>query len=82
MSKNVKILKSFTERNSSTGENKSYTIGDVVAGVSDEVASAWASSGFAEEYTLITPTGKKEITANGDNIDVTAYASVKVNVAG
>lgn len=26
--------------------------------------------------------GKKEITANGDNIDVTDYAQVKVNVAG
>jgi len=28
----------------------------------------------------ITPSGKKEITSNGDNIDVTTYASVKVAV--
>jgi hypothetical protein len=28
----------------------------------------------------ITPTGKKEITENGDNIDVTTYAAVKVAV--
>lgn len=80
MSKNMKILKSFTERNSSTGINKSYTVGDTVAGVADETASAWVSSGLAEEYTLITPTGKKEITANGDDIDVSSYAKVKVNV--
>ena len=29
----------------------------------------------------ITPTGKKEITENGDDIDVTTYAAVKVNVS-
>ncbi len=29
----------------------------------------------------ITPSGKKEITENGDDIDVTTYAAVKVNVS-
>ena len=38
------------------------------------------TAGLAVDYTLITPTGKKEITANGDNIDVAAYATVKVAV--
>lgn len=80
MAKNVKVLKPFTIRDTETGVNTSYQCGQIVNNVVDATASAWISAGFAEEYTLLTPTGKKTISANGDNIDVKEYATVKVNV--
>lgn len=80
MAKNVKILKPFTIYNAETGVNTSYQCNQIVKDVVDATASAWISAGYAEEYTLLTPTGKKTITANGDNIDVKAYSTVKVNV--
>ena len=80
MAKSVKVLKPFTVRNAETGINTSYQCGQIVSNIADATASAWISAGFVEEYTLLTPTGKKTISANGDNIDVKAYATVKVNV--
>lgn len=75
----IKILKSFTHRDSTTGALESYACGNVYD-VESTPGNAFISDGLAEEYTLITPTGKKEITANGDDIDVAAYAKVKVAV--
>lgn len=72
-------LKPFTMRNTSTGDLTSIACG-AVATVTDEVGAGLISDGFAEAYTLITPTGTKTITANGEGIDVTAYASVDVSV--
>ena len=69
----------FTSRNSSTGELTSYAKGQILT-VTDEVGAQLISDGLADEYTLITPTGTKSITANAENIDVTAYAKATVNV--
>lgn len=69
----------FTSRNSSTGELTSYAKGQILT-VTDEVGAQLISDGLADEYTLITPTGTKSITENGENIDVTAYAKATVNV--
>lgn len=66
-------------RNSSTGELTSIACG-AVATVTDEIGADLISDGYAEEYTLITPTGTKTITENGENIDVTQYAKATVNV--
>lgn len=76
----MKIIatKPFTMRNSSTGELTSIACG-AVATVTDEIGASLISDGYAEEYTLITPTGTKTITENGENIDVAQYA--KANVA-
>lgn len=69
----------FTMRNSSTGELTSIACG-AVATVTDEIGASLISDGYAEEYTLITPTGTKTITENGENIDVAQYAKATVNV--
>lgn len=50
-----------------------------VASVDDSLAADFIADGLAEAYTLITPTGTKSITANGNDIDVATYA--KANVA-
>lgn len=71
-------LKPFTYRDSSTGELTSVACGHV-ADFEDELAQTFISDGFAEEYTLITPTGTKTITENG-TVDVTEYASATVNI--
>ena len=68
----------FTLRDSDTGVLTSYACGQV-AEVSSELGASLISDGLAKEFTLITPTGEKNITANGE-YDVTAYASVKVAV--
>ena len=73
----IKALKPFTLRDSSTGELTSIACEHVVT-VDDTLGASLISDGLAEAYTLITPTGTKEITANGE-VDVTEYA--KVNVA-
>lgn len=77
----MKIIatKPFTMRNSSTGELTSIACG-AVATVTDEIGASLISDGYAEEYTLITPTGIKTITENAENIDVAQYAKATVNV--
>lgn len=57
------------------------SIGDgQVVTLNDTLANEFISEGLAKEFTLITPTGTKNITENGEDIDVTAYASANVNV--
>ena len=51
-----------------------------VASVDDSLAADFIADGLAEAYTLITPTGTKSITANGNDIDVATYAKATVNV--
>lgn len=75
---NIKALKPFTYRNISTGDVMSIAAG-AVASVDDALATDFIADGLAEAYTLITPTGTKNITANGTDIDVATYA--KANVA-
>lgn len=69
----------FTTRDSSTGELTSVAKGSILT-VTDEVGAQLISDGLADEYTLITPTGTKSITANGEGIDVAQYASANVAV--
>ncbi len=45
-----------------------------------ETGSEMIEEGLAVEYTLITPTGTKTITANGTDIDVATYAKADVAV--
>ena len=75
----IKALKPLTIRDSSTGALTSYACGEV-ATVADSVGNPLISAGLAEAYTLLTPTGKKTITANGTDIDVAQYATVDVSV--
>lgn len=75
----VKALIPFTSRNGSTGELVSVACGQVIE-VTDEVGASLISDGLAEAYTLVEPTGTKSITANANNIDVSAYAKADVNV--
>ena len=75
----VRAIIPFTSRDSSTGELTSYAKGQILT-VTDEVGAQLISDGLADEYTLITPTGTKSITANAENIDVAAYAKATVNV--
>ena len=79
MSMKVKAKIPFTQRDGETGNLNSVACGQVIT-VSDEAGAQLISDGLAEEFTLITPTGKKTITENGTDIDVTAYAKVDVNV--
>lgn len=75
----VRAIIPFTTRNSSTGELTSVADGQIIT-VTDEVGAQLISEGLADEYTLITPTGTKSITENGESIDVAAYAKANVNV--
>ena len=49
-------------------------------GVSGKMTPRDFADKIAQIPTGITPTGTKDITANGNNIDVTEYAAVNVNV--
>ena len=46
----------------------------------DETGAQMIEEGLVVEYTLITPTGTKTITANGTDIDVATYAKADVAV--
>ena len=74
----IEALIPFTMRDGSTGELTSIGCGQVVT-VDSTLGNSLISEGLAKEFTLITPTGTKSITANGTDIDVTTYA--KANVA-
>ena len=76
---NVRAIIPFTMRNPSNGALTSVADGSILV-VDAEVGAQLISDGLAEEYTLITPTGTKIITENGEAIDVTAYAKANVNV--
>lgn len=76
-------LKPFAVRDSSTGELQSVGCGEIVS-IDDTLAGAMISAGNAAAYTLITPEGNIEITANteeGETVDVSAYATATVAVS-
>lgn len=75
----VKMLKPVTVRNASNGNLTSYACGQIVD-MDSTPAGQMIEDGIAEAYTLLTPTGNKEITANGTDIDVAQYATVSVAV--
>ena len=75
---NVKAKKPFVARDSSTGALTSVACGEIIS-VSSEYGATLISDGLAEAYTLITPSGTKSITANGE-VDVTTYATANVAV--
>ena len=75
----IEALIPFTMRDGSTGELTSIGCGQVVT-VDSTLGNSLISDGLAKEFTLITPTGTKTITENGENIDVTQYAKANVNV--
>ena len=77
----IEALIPFTMRDGSTGELTSIGCGQVVT-VDSTLGNSLISDGLAKEFTLITPTGTKNITENGTDIDVTAYASANVAVPG
>lgn len=79
MSKKIQAVIPFTLRDSDTGALTSIGDGQIVE-VSDALGTQLISEGLAQAFTLITPTGTKTITENGENIDVTAYAKATVNV--
>ena len=72
----VRAIIPFTSRNSSTGELTSVAKGQILT-VTDEAGAKLISDGLADEYTLITPTGTKNITDTAE-VDVTAYAKAQV----
>ena len=74
----IEALIPFTIRDNSTGELTSIGCKQVVT-ISDEIGAQLISDGLAKEFTLITPEGTKNITANGET-DVTAYATANVAV--
>lgn len=74
----IKALKPFTMRDSDTGELTSIACGSIAV-MDDDTATQLITDGLAEEYTLISPTGNKDIDANGE-YDVTEYATVTVAV--
>ena len=77
---NIKVLKAFTLRNSSTGEMTSFAHGLLYA-VESELGSQLITDGLAEEYSgdVVYPTGSITITENG-TYTVTPYTSAVVNV--
>ena len=75
----IRALKPFTMRDESTGALTSIACG-AVANVTDTLGNSLISDGLAEEYTLISPTGTKNITENGEDIDVAQYANANVAV--
>lgn len=79
MSMKIQATIPFTLRNDDTGELTSIGDGQIVE-VTDTLGAQLIADGLAVAFTLITPTGTKTITENGENIDVTTYAKATVNV--
>ena len=79
MSMKIQATIPFTLRDDDTGELTSIGDGQIVE-VTDTQGAQLIADGLAVAFTLITPTGTKTITENGENIDVTAYAKATVNV--
>ena len=77
---NIKTLKAFTMRDSSTGALTSYAFGQIYA-VGSTLGGQLITDGLAEEYTgaVAKPYGTKSITTNGSH-DVTDYETAAVNV--
>ena len=75
----IQATKPFTLRDADTGALTSIADGSVVT-VDDTLGNQLISDGLAVEFTLITPTGTKSITENGEDIDIAQYATVTVNV--
>lgn len=76
----IRALKPFTEYRTD-GSFFSPAAGSIFE-VTDEKGAELVGNGLAEEYTLITPSGTKTITQNGENIDVAEYAKATVAVPG
>lgn len=74
----IRALIPFTMRDASTGKLTSIAHGGI-ANVDDAVGTQLISDGLAEAYTLISPTGTKNITSNGVH-DVTEFASANISV--
>ena len=74
----IQASKPFVLRDSSTGALTSVGDGQIVT-IDSTLGNSLISAGLATEFTLITPTGTKSITANGE-VDVTAYATANVAV--
>ena len=75
----IRALKPFCYRDPSTGALTSYACNQI-ADVDSTLANAWISAGLAEQYKLLEPTGTKNITENGTDIDVAQYATADVSV--
>ena len=74
----IKALKPFTLRDTSTGALQSIACGQV-AEFGEITGSQLIADGLAELYTLISPSGTKNITANGEH-DVASFATANVVV--